>query len=151
MSGRITSSTEPSPGAAASAEPGEEQQHEAGAVAVAASWIMRLVRWMSYPSPQGVGTRAGRRRPEMQADTSELDARLASIEGHIKGIRRMLQEDTYCVDVLKQTFAVERALQKFEAELLRGHLATCVPTGFKEGRNEKMVEELTDLFALARK
>jgi DNA-binding FrmR family transcriptional regulator len=87
----------------------------------------------------------------MQADKSEFDARLASIEGHIKGIRRMVQEDTYCVDVLKQTFAVERALQKFEAELLRGHLATCVPAGFKEGRNEKMVEELTDLFALARK
>jgi DNA-binding FrmR family transcriptional regulator len=87
----------------------------------------------------------------MQADKSELDARLASIEGHIKGIRRMVQDDTYCVDVLKQTFAVERALQKFEAELLRGHLATCVPAGFREGRNEKMVEELTDLFALSRK
>ncbi|HEY6202568.1 MAG TPA: metal-sensitive transcriptional regulator [Candidatus Limnocylindria bacterium] len=87
----------------------------------------------------------------MQADKSELDARLASIEGHIKGIRRMVQDDTYCVDVLKQTFAVERAVQKFETEVLRGHLATCVPAGFKEGRNDKMIEELTDLFALARK
>ena len=47
--------------------------------------------------------------------------------------------------------AVERALQKFEAELLRGHLTTCVPTGFKQGRNEKMIEELSELFALARK
>jgi len=84
-------------------------------------------------------------------DRTELDSRLASIEGHIKGIRKMVQDDTYCVDVLKQTFAVQRALQKFEAELLRGHLSTCVPTGFKQGRNEKMIEELTDLFALARK
>jgi len=87
----------------------------------------------------------------MTADRKELDARLASIEGHIKGIRKMVQDDTYCVDVLKQTFAVERALQRFEAELLKGHLSTCVPTGFKQGRNEKMIEELTDLFALARK
>ncbi len=87
----------------------------------------------------------------MKTDAKELDARLASIEGHIKGIRKMVEDDTYCVDVLKQTFAVERALQKFEAELLRGHLSTCVATGFKQGRNEAMIEELTGLFALARK
>ena len=87
----------------------------------------------------------------MKAERAELDARLASIEGHIKGIRKMVEDDTYCVDVLKQTFAVERALQKFGAELLRGHLSTSVPTGFKQGRNEKMIEELSELFALARK
>ncbi len=84
-------------------------------------------------------------------DRRELDARLASIEGHIKGIRKMVEDDTYCVDVLKQTFAVERALQKFESELLKTHLATCVPAGFRQGRNEKMIEELTDLFALSRR
>ncbi|MEP7003825.1 MAG: metal-sensitive transcriptional regulator [Chloroflexota bacterium] len=87
----------------------------------------------------------------MQTDKKELDTRLASIEGHIKGIRKMVQEDTYCVDVLKQTFAIERALQKFEAEMLRGHLASCVPTGFKEGRNDAMISELSELFQLARK
>ena len=87
----------------------------------------------------------------MKAEKAELDARLASIEGHIKGIRKMVQEDTYCVDVMKQTFAVERALQKFEAEMLRGHLSTCVPTGFKQGRNEAMIDELSELFTLARK
>ena len=87
----------------------------------------------------------------MNGDKHELDSRLATIEGHIKGIRKMVQDDVYCVDVLKQTFAIERALQKFEAEVLRGHLSTCVPTGFKQGRNDKMIEELSDLFALARK
>jgi DNA-binding FrmR family transcriptional regulator len=87
----------------------------------------------------------------MNGDKTELDGRLASIEGHIKGIRKMVEDDTYCVEVLKQTFAVQRALQRFEAELLRGHLSTCVPTGFKQGRNDKMIEELTELFALSRK
>ncbi len=87
----------------------------------------------------------------MQTDKKDLDTRLASIEGHIKGIRKMVQEDTYCVDVLKQTFAIERALQKFEAEMLRGHLASCVPAGFKEGRNDAMISELSELFQLARK
>ena len=87
----------------------------------------------------------------MKTDKSELDARLATIEGHIKGIRKMVLDDTYCVDVLKQTFAVERALQKFEAEMLRGHLSTCVPTGFRQGRNDAMIAELGELFSLARK
>jgi DNA-binding FrmR family transcriptional regulator len=87
----------------------------------------------------------------VKADKTELDTRLASIEGHIKGIRKMVHDDTYCVDVLRQTFAVERALQKFEAELLRGHLSTCVPDAFKHGRSQAMIDELSDLFALARK
>lgn len=87
----------------------------------------------------------------MPAEKKGLDTRLASIEGHIKGIRKMVQDDTYCVDVLKQTFAVERALQRFEAEMLRGHLATCVPAGFKQGRNDAMISELSDLFELHRK
>jgi len=87
----------------------------------------------------------------MPAEKKDLDSRLASIEGHIKGIRKMVEDETYCVDVLKQTYAVERALQKFEAELLRGHLSTCVPTGFKEGRNDAMINELSEIFALSRR
>jgi len=87
----------------------------------------------------------------MIRDNSSLDSRLASIEGHIRGVRKMVQEGTYCVDVIKQTFAVERALKRFESELLRSHLTTCVPSGFTEGRSDDMVRELGDLFELARK
>ena len=88
---------------------------------------------------------------QMAAENAPLDARLASIEGHVRGIRKMLDEGTYCVDVLKQTFAIERALQRFEAELLKRHLGTCVPRGYAEGRSADMVRELSDLFELARK
>jgi CsoR family transcriptional regulator, copper-sensing transcriptional repressor len=87
----------------------------------------------------------------MNRDNSILDARLASVEGHIRGIRKMLGDGVYCVDVIKQTFAVERALKRFEAELLRSHLSTCVPSGFSEGRSDVMVRELGDLFELARR
>lgn len=87
----------------------------------------------------------------MIRDNSSLDSRLASIEGHIRGVRKMVQEGTYCVDVIKQTFAVERALKRFESELLRSHLDTCVPSGFSEGRSGDMVRELGDLFELTRK
>ncbi len=87
----------------------------------------------------------------MIRDNSSLDSRLASIEGHIRGVRKMVEEGTYCVDVIKQTFAVERALKRFESELLRSHLTTCVPSGFTEGRSDDMVRELGDLFELTRK
>ena len=87
----------------------------------------------------------------MQADKKSVLNRLATIEGHLKGIRKMVEEDKYCVDILKQSYAVERALKAFESALLQGHLNSCVSAGFKEGRDEEMVQELADLFALSRK
>jgi DNA-binding FrmR family transcriptional regulator len=98
-----------------------------------------------------MATRTGADERPMVRDNSALDARLASIEGHIRGVRKMVEDGTYCVDVIKQTFAVERALKRFEAELLRSHLSTCVPSGFTEGRSDDMVRELGDLFELTRK
>ena len=87
----------------------------------------------------------------MQADKKKILNRLATIEGHLKGIRKMVEEDQYCVDILKQSYAVERALKAFEAALLEEHLNSCVPTGFSEGRQQEMVRELAELFELARK
>ncbi|MBU6422495.1 MAG: metal-sensitive transcriptional regulator [Chloroflexota bacterium] len=87
----------------------------------------------------------------MVQQKSELAKRLASIEGHIRGVRTMVEQDVYCVDVLRQTYAVERALKKFEAELLRGHLSSCVPKGFTDGRNDQMIGELTELFEIAKR
>jgi len=87
----------------------------------------------------------------MQASKKEILNRLATIEGHLRGIRKMVEEDQYCVDILRQAFAVERALQKFEAAVLDGHLKSCVPAGFHEGRDEEMIRELAELFELSRK
>jgi len=87
----------------------------------------------------------------MQANKKDLLNRLATIEGHLKGIRKMVDDDTYCVDILKQTYAVERALQKFESVLLDGHLHGCVADGFKGGRDQEMIQELAELFELSRK
>lgn len=87
----------------------------------------------------------------MPASKKDVLNRLAIIEGHLKAIRRMVEDDRYCVDILKQTFAVERALQKFEAALLEGHLQSCVPAAFQEGRDAEMIRELADLFELSRR
>jgi DNA-binding FrmR family transcriptional regulator len=77
--------------------------------------------------------------------------RLNYIDGHLTGIRRMIEEDQYCVDVLKQTYAVRRAIEKMEALLLDGHLHTCVVEGVREGREEQVVGELLQLYELANK
>jgi DNA-binding FrmR family transcriptional regulator len=87
----------------------------------------------------------------MRASSKSILNRLAYIEGHIRGIRKMVEEDQYCVDIIKQTYAVKRALDKLDAELLRGHLAGCVPEGIAEGRADQIVEELNDLFELSRR
>jgi CsoR family transcriptional regulator, copper-sensing transcriptional repressor len=85
--------------------------------------------------------------------TSKEDAlkRLTMIEGHLRGIRKMVEEDTYCVDVLKQTYAVQRAIEKFEQVLLQDHIRGCVPDGIREGRDEEVLGELAELFTLARR
>lgn len=87
----------------------------------------------------------------MTASKDEALKRLAYIEGHLKGIRKMVEEDQYCVDILKQTYAVQRAIDKFEGILLKGHLNSCVPNGVKEGREQEVIAELEELFELAQK
>ena len=77
--------------------------------------------------------------------------RIAYIEGHLSGVRRMIEEDKYCVDILKQTFAVRKAIEKLESIILEGHLHTCVPVGIRDGREKEVVSELVELYNLAEK
>lgn len=85
----------------------------------------------------------------MRADKQEALKRLNYIEGHIGGIRKMVESDQYCVDILRQTYAVRKAIEKFESLLLEQHLHHCVPEGIKEGREEAVIEELVQLYTLA--
>jgi DNA-binding FrmR family transcriptional regulator len=82
-------------------------------------------------------------------DPTRVDVlkRLAYIEGHIAGIRRMVEEDKYCIDVLKQTHAVRRAIEKAESKMLEGHLHHCVVEGIERG-DPSVLDELVDLYAL---
>ena len=75
--------------------------------------------------------------------------RLSYIEGHVSGIRKMVEEDKYCVDILRQTYAVRKALEKLEAIILEGHLQTCVPEGIKGDREEEVIQELIQLYTIA--
>ena len=75
--------------------------------------------------------------------------RLNYIDGHLAGVRRMIEEGKYCPEVLKQTFAVRRAIEKMEAMILEGHLHTCVIEGIKNGREDEVVQEMLELYILA--
>ena len=83
-------------------------------------------------------------------DPIKTDAlkRLNYIEGHLNGIKRMVAEGQYCVDILKQTYAVRKAIERLEAKLLEGHLRNCVPRGIAEGATEQIVSELMALYEL---
>jgi DNA-binding FrmR family transcriptional regulator len=85
----------------------------------------------------------------MRADKQDVLKRIKYIEGHLGGIRKMVEEDQYCVDVLRQTYAVRKAIEKLEAVILEDHLHGCVPEGIREGREEQVVEELVQLYNLA--
>lgn len=84
--------------------------------------------------------------PEQKTD---LNNRLRSIEGHIRGIQRMVDEDTYCMDILKQIKAVQQALERVSALTLENHLNTCVATAIRsddEAEQERVVREIMDVF-----
>ena len=86
----------------------------------------------------------------MKADAKEDTLRrLNYIEGHLDGVRRMVQEDKYCVDILKQTYAVRKSIEKLEQVMLGSHMETCVVPGIEQGRQEQTVSELKELYKLA--
>ncbi|NLA77826.1 MAG: metal-sensing transcriptional repressor [Clostridiales bacterium] len=67
--------------------------------------------------------------------------RLNRIEGQVRGIKNMLENDAYCPDILIQVSAVQSALNAFNRELLSNHVKTCVADGIKSG-DEQIVDEL---------
>jgi len=85
---------------------------------------------------------------------AEALKRMKSISGHVKGIERMLEEDQYCIDVIKQIQAVEAALSKVSTLLLEGHLHSCVLTaiqGEDVRERERVLAEISQVFETSTK
>ncbi|QUL97980.1 MAG: metal-sensitive transcriptional regulator [Candidatus Fermentithermobacillus carboniphilus] len=76
---------------------------------------------------------------------SDLLNRLKRVEGQIRGISRMIEEDEYCVDILNQVAAARAALGKIGLMLLETHARGCVVRGIKDGDEEATVTELMDV------
>ena len=75
--------------------------------------------------------------------------RLRRIEGQVRGLQRMVEEDKYCIDVLTQVSAVTRALQSFSLELLEEHMGSCVVEAAAQGGREadEKVREASEAIA----
>ncbi len=96
----------------------------------------------------GVGDRI-----EMMENEDTL-RRLKSIEGHVRGIERMVNEDAYCIDVIHQIQAVQAALNKVSTKILDNHLNSCLINAVRgddpEDR-ERVLKEISDVFATSTK
>jgi DNA-binding FrmR family transcriptional regulator len=81
----------------------------------------------------------------MHADSRALHNRLRRIEGQVRGLQRMVDEDAYCVDILTQVAAVQTALEQVAVNVLDGHVRHCVASavaGTDEGEADAKLDEL---------
>jgi DNA-binding FrmR family transcriptional regulator len=88
----------------------------------------------------------------MDNDTSLR--RLKNVEGHLRGVIRMVEEDAYCIDVIRQIQAVEAALNKVSAQILEDHLNSCViaaVNGDNPSERQRVLKEITEVFDMANK
>lgn len=81
--------------------------------------------------------------------TNDVVRRLKSVEGHVRGVQRMVEDGAYCIDVVNQIVAIQRALKKVSAKVLDAHLHSCV-TGAIQGEDvterERVLTELMQVF-----
>lgn len=85
----------------------------------------------------------------MVNDKSRADilSRLRRIEGQIRGITKMVEEDKYCVDILVQVAAAKAAMNSVGLQILENHARGCVAQAIREGRGDEAVEEFIDVMS----
>ena len=91
-----------------------------------------------------------KKKERSEKEYKDLVNRLNRIEGQIRGIKRMVESDTYCTDILIQVSAVNAALNSFHKVLLANHIRTCVADDIKAGKEETIDELVVTLQKLMR-
>ena len=82
---------------------------------------------------------------------SKVSRRLKIVQGQLKGLTRMVEEEKYCVDIITQSNAIKEALSGVENLMLENHLATHVLHQMKTGKEKKAMEEILKVYKLAQK
>lgn len=77
--------------------------------------------------------------------------RLKIIEGQIRGLQRMVQEEKYCIDIINQSLAVKEALSGVEDLILENHLSTCAFEQMRSGKEKKAINEILSVYKLSKK
>ncbi len=84
----------------------------------------------------------------------DVTTRLKNVEGHVRGIERMVEQDEYCIDIIRQIQAVQAALNKISSMVLDGHLNSCLITavrGDDPDERERVLKEIGEIFDAAAK
>lgn len=84
----------------------------------------------------------------------KIATRLRSVAGHVRGVERMVEEGTYCVDVMRQVLAIQRALDRVNAMVLEDHLEHCASTAIRSEdpqERERTIAELLEVFEMSSK
>lgn len=106
------------------------------------------------PLPLGVGVVREESEIVVEEHNQAMINRLKSIEGHVRGVQRMIEEGAYCIDVINQNLAIQRALEKVNALILELHLQTCVTTAIRGddlAERERVIQELMSVYETASK
>ncbi len=82
---------------------------------------------------------------------SRIVRRLKLLEGQVRGLQKMVENDTYCIDVITQTSAVKQGLSNVEDLLLENHLSGCILAQVKSGQTDKAKGEILKVYKLKRK
>ncbi len=89
-----------------------------------------------------------------EATRKQILRRLQIIEGHIRGVQRMVEDNTYCIDTMKQINAIQAALSKANQLILENHLSTCVTSavrGDDPAERERVLREIAGIFEMSSK
>ncbi len=105
---------------------------------------------LHHPATCGCGAHEGEGRKAVAVDAGIKDRnlkRLRRIEGQVRGLQKMVEEDRYCADVMTQISSVQEALRSVSRELMRNHLKHCAAGAIQKGHEEAelMYDELVDL------
>lgn len=87
----------------------------------------------------------------MIQDTKKVIQRLKILEGQVRGLQTLVENKTYCIDIITQTSAIKQGLSNIEDILLEDHLQSCVVNQIKTGKIAKATEEILRVYQLKRK
>ena len=87
----------------------------------------------------------GKTKKRTEKEYKDLMNRLSRIEGQVRGVKNMLENDAYCPDILIQVSAIQSALNSFNKVLLANHIKTCVADDIRNGKDDTIDELLTTL------
>ena len=82
----------------------------------------------------------------MKTHKEKVGHRIKIIQGHLKAIAKMIEEDKYCVDIVMQSLAVQKSLKELDKVIIEDHMKSCLVNEIKNGKEDKAIKELLEIY-----